>query len=221
MASWGEGAASPFPFVCPAGGVVVMHYDLWHRAFQATADGTQRIMIKFHCWRTEAPVRGGGEEGSEREYRVGGGGADLCVEAAGGVAGAVRGGSRALPPPWPLVDATQPTLAMMASDPALAFLFSSSDELCGEGGANGGGRPAAVGGRGGRGGRRRGRGGGRRSSSKAEKGLERGRGEGGRRQEEQEEHTTEEDEDEEEARERLPVEVCRRLAASLQSTQRG
>ena len=38
----------------PAGTVVVMHYDLWHRALAAASDAP-RLMLKFVAWRTSPP----------------------------------------------------------------------------------------------------------------------------------------------------------------------
>jgi len=38
----------------PAGTVVVMHYDLWHRALAAASDAP-RLMLKFVAWRTTPP----------------------------------------------------------------------------------------------------------------------------------------------------------------------
>eukprot|EP00040_Diaphanoeca_grandis_P025550 m.141660 g.141660 ORF g.141660 m.141660 type:complete len:897 (-) comp30202_c0_seq2:208-2898(-) len=43
----------PYTFNCPAGTVMVMHYDLWHRALECSRPATDRLMLKFAAWRTD------------------------------------------------------------------------------------------------------------------------------------------------------------------------
>ncbi|KAL1522683.1 hypothetical protein AB1Y20_017660 [Prymnesium parvum] len=51
----GEWGCTPYAVTGAAGTIVVMHYDLWHRALESCSD-TPRLMLKFVAWRTEPPV---------------------------------------------------------------------------------------------------------------------------------------------------------------------
>lgn len=50
-----EWATAGHPVLCPAGSVVLMHFDLWHRAVESMSDAP-RLMLKFVAWRTEEPA---------------------------------------------------------------------------------------------------------------------------------------------------------------------
>ena len=51
-----EWASVPHAVDCAAGTIVVMHYELWHRALESNSD-ENRLMLKFVAWRTAPPVR--------------------------------------------------------------------------------------------------------------------------------------------------------------------
>ena len=48
-------ATIPQAFTCKAGTIMVMHYDLWHRALQCTKESSNRLMLKFVAYRTKKP----------------------------------------------------------------------------------------------------------------------------------------------------------------------
>ena len=43
------------PFICKAGTIMIMHYDLWHRALKCTDANANRLMLKFVAYRTKLP----------------------------------------------------------------------------------------------------------------------------------------------------------------------
>ncbi len=44
------------PFICKAGTIMIMHYDLWHRALKCTDANASRLMLKFVAYRTKMPL---------------------------------------------------------------------------------------------------------------------------------------------------------------------
>ena len=48
-------ASAPHAVLCEAGSIVVMHFDLWHRALETTDADASRLMLKFVAWRTAPP----------------------------------------------------------------------------------------------------------------------------------------------------------------------
>ena len=52
MEKW---ASAPHAVLCEAGSIVVMHFDLWHRALETTDADASRLMLKFVAWRTAPP----------------------------------------------------------------------------------------------------------------------------------------------------------------------
>ena len=44
------------PPAAPAGSILIMSYNLWHRRTRSTAKG-HRHLFRFNCWRTTTPVR--------------------------------------------------------------------------------------------------------------------------------------------------------------------
>ena len=48
-------ATIPQAFTCRAGTIMVMHYDLWHRALKCTKESSSRLMLKFVAYRTKKP----------------------------------------------------------------------------------------------------------------------------------------------------------------------
>jgi len=49
-------STAPWAFTCKAGSIMVMHYDLWHRALECSHDKCDRLMLKFAAWRTAPPL---------------------------------------------------------------------------------------------------------------------------------------------------------------------
>ena len=50
--SW---ATKSLKFECKAGTIMIMHYDLWHRALECTQQHANRLMLKFVAYRTSIP----------------------------------------------------------------------------------------------------------------------------------------------------------------------
>ena len=46
-------STTPRAFTCVAGTIMVMHYDLWHRALECSDEHSNRLMLKFAAWRTD------------------------------------------------------------------------------------------------------------------------------------------------------------------------
>jgi hypothetical protein len=49
-------STTPRAFTCVAGTIMVMHYDLWHRALECSDEHSNRLMLKFAAWRTDPGV---------------------------------------------------------------------------------------------------------------------------------------------------------------------
>ena len=48
-------STKPIQLTCKAGTIMIMHYDLWHRALKCMEKDTSRLMLKFVAYRTHLP----------------------------------------------------------------------------------------------------------------------------------------------------------------------